>query len=80
MAKKTKRITEPQNEPRTDVTWRNAILLSAFAILAIVSIFTVMIPELRDDGADDEADAAGSSTEPAAAPSVPDPSVPAHSP
>jgi hypothetical protein len=76
MAKKTKRITDTPNEARVDPTWRHAILLSVFAVLAIVSIFTVMIPELRDDGAADEADAAGSSAtdEP-----VPPSSAPAHS-
>jgi len=78
MAKKAKRITEARNEPRTDPTWRNAILLSAFAVLAIVSIFTVMIPELRDDGAADEADAAGASTE--SSPDVSEPSAAAHTP
>lgn len=63
MAKKTKRITDiEQNEPRSEVTWRNAALLSAFAVLLIVAIVTVMIPELADDGAEDEADAAGSVT------------------
>ncbi len=73
MAKKLKRITDPAlNEARADVTWRNALLLSAFAVLLIVSIFTVMIPELTDDGADDEADAAGAiTTEPPPASAVP---------
>ena len=77
MARKTKRITDPENETRADVTWRHAILLSFFAVLAIVSIFTVMIPELRDDGAEDEADAVGA----AAAESAPEPpSASAHTP
>jgi len=61
MAKKIKRITDEIVEPRTDVTWRNALLLSAFGLLLIASVFTVMIPELTDDGADEEADAAGAS-------------------
>jgi hypothetical protein len=83
MAKKAKRITDAPNEPRVDPTWRHAILLSVFAVLAIVSIFTVLIPELRDDGSADEADAAGSSTETAgdvSAPSAPPHSAPAHAP
>jgi hypothetical protein len=63
MAKKPKRITDAvQNEPRADVTWRHVGLLSAFAVLLIVSVFTVLIPELTDDGSDEEADANGSVT------------------
>lgn len=73
MAKKPKRITDTTlNEARTDVTWRNVGLLSAFAILLVISIFTVMIPELTDDGADEEADAVGTST---TEPPPPDPST-----
>jgi hypothetical protein len=73
MAKKPKRITDTEiNESRTDVTWRNALLLSAFGVLVVISVFTVMIPELTDDGADEEADAAGTaSTEEAPAPTTP---------
>jgi hypothetical protein len=82
MAKKAKRITDPeQNEARTDVTWRNVGLISAFAVLLVVSIFTVMIPELTDDGAEEEADAAGSvSEETPPASDVPATSASPHSP
>lgn len=77
MAKKTKRISggakgssadSSVDEMRADVTWRHVGLLSAFAILLVVSIFTVMIPELTDDGAAEEADAAGTVTVETAAP------------
>ncbi len=75
MAKKPKRITDAvEREPRQDVTWRNAGLLTAFALLLVVSIFTVMVPELTDDGADEEADAAGASA--AAPPTTDAPPVP----
>ena len=71
MAKKQKRITDLEpNEPRTDVKWRYIGLISAFAILFVVSIFTVMIPELTDDGAEEEAEAAGLPAEAAAPPAT----------
>jgi hypothetical protein len=64
MAKKApKRITDEANEPRTSITVRNAVLWSGFLVLFVVSIFTVMIPELSDDGAEDEADAQPASAE-----------------
>jgi hypothetical protein len=59
MAKKNKRITDEANEPRASITVRNAVLWSGFLVLFVISIFTVMIPELSDDGAEDEADAQG---------------------
>ncbi len=63
MAKKSKRITDEASEPRASITVKNAVLWSGFLVLLVVSIFTVMIPELSDDGAEDEADAQGQSEE-----------------
>jgi len=84
MAKKPKRITDPeQNEARTDPTWRYVALLSAFALLLVASIVTVMVPELSDDGAEDEADAAGAISTEASAPASgapPASSASAHTP
>lgn len=60
MAKKAKRITDAvQNEPRTDLSWRHGLLWSVFGLLVIASIFTVLVPELTDDGAEEEAEARG---------------------
>jgi hypothetical protein len=59
MAKKPKRITDEPNETRASITVRNAVLWSGFLVLFVASIFTVMLPELTDDGAEDEADAQG---------------------
>jgi hypothetical protein len=47
-----------------------------FAILLVVSIFTVMIPELTDDGEGDEADAAGAVTTDEAPADAPAPATP----
>jgi hypothetical protein len=66
MAKKAKRITDDATEPRAPITTRNVVLLVCFAILAIVSVVTVAIPEIRDDGSEEEADAAGSTDDTAA--------------
>ena len=80
MAKRPKRITDTTlNEARVDVTWRHVGLLSAFAVLLVISIFTVMIPELTDDGADEEADAAGTVTTETPPPSD-TATAPAHTP
>ncbi|MEM9074374.1 MAG: hypothetical protein AAGE52_38120 [Myxococcota bacterium] len=44
-------MSEGTNAP----VWRSITLWIAFAILVVVSVFTVLLPELRDDDADEEA-------------------------
>jgi hypothetical protein len=61
--KKSRRITDEASEPRASITVKNAVLLSGFFVLLVLSIVTVMIPELSDDGAEDEADAQGQADE-----------------
>ena len=63
---------------------KNAVLWSGFFVLLVISIVTVMMPELSDDGAEDEADAQGQtdeeaspSSDPASAGASPSPSAPA---
>ena len=81
MAKKSKRITDEAAEARAPITVKNAVLWSCFLVLFVASIFVVMIPELSDDGADDEADAQGQAEETSTDPgAVAPPAAPAPPP
>ena len=44
---------EGQDDARR-VLVRTSILLAAFVVLAVIGVFTVLIPELQDDGRSEE--------------------------